>query len=321
MPRPDFPRTIMEFQQRFSEEGECLRYLIDSRWPNGFVCSRCGHDAFYWKEGRKLLECKSCHYQTSVTAGTVMHRSKQPLTLWFLAAYLVTTLTPGLSALQFKEQVGLSSYKTAFMMLHKLRAAMVRHDRTKLSGTVEVDETFIGGKDKPGPPGRGAEGKVLVAGAAEIRSGAVTRIRLKVIQDASRESLTRFIRDNVEVGSTVVTDAWKGYGGLIEYRHIPLVEGTPERASVILPHIHRIFSNLKTWLLGTHHGVSPQHLPAYLNEYVFRLNRRGTRMAAFQTVLGLIAERKGPTYRGLYGIAKGEVLWEHPNPTGGSLRS
>lgn len=320
MPRPDFPRTIVEFQQRFSNEGECLKYLIDSRWPNGFICPKCGNDAFYWKDARKLLECKACHYQASVTAGTVMHRSKQPLTLWFLASYLVTTLTPGLSAWQFKEQVGLSSYKTAFMMLHKLRAAMVRHDRTKLLGTVEVDETFIGGKES-GPGGRGAGGKVLVAGAAEVRSDAVTRIRLRVIKDASRDTLTRFIRDNVEAGSTIVTDAWRGYGGLSEYRHTPLVEGTPERASVILPHIHRIFSNLKTWLIGTHHGVSPQHLPAYLNEYVFRLNRRGTRMAAFQTVLGLIAERRGPTYRGLYGIAKGETTWQHPNPTDGSLGS
>jgi transposase-like protein len=238
--------------------------------------------------------------------------------MWFQAAYLVTTLTPGLSALQFKEQVGLSSYKTAFMMLHKLRAAMVRADRSKLIGTVEVDETFIGGK-KPGPSGRGAAGKVLVVGAAEIRNGAVTRIRLRVIERASKEYLTGFIKDNIETGSTIVTDAWKGYGGLDEYQHIPLVEGTPERASVILPHIHRIFSNLKTWLLGTHHGVSQQHLPAYLNEYVFRLNRRGTRMAAFQTVLGLISERKGPTYRGLYGVAKGSEEWAHPNPSSGSI--
>jgi transposase-like protein len=221
-----------------------------------------------------------------------------------------------MSALQFQKQVGLSSYKTAFMMLHKLRAAMVKHDRTKLAGMVEVDETFIGGK-KSGSSGRGAAGKVLVAGAAEIRNEAVTRIRLRVIKDASRESLTKFIKDNIEASSTIITDAWKGYGGLTDYRHIPLVEGTPERATVILPHIHRIFSNLKTWLLGTHHGVSPQHLPAYLNEYVFRLNRRGTRMAAFQTVLGLVAEREGPTYKGLYGVAKGETTWEHPNPTGG----
>lgn len=313
MPRPDFPTTILEFQQRFSNEGECLRYLIDSRWPDGFICPKCGGAAFYWLEERKLLQCRTCKHQASVTAGTVMHRSKQLLTLWFWAAYLVTTHTPGISALQFKRQVGLHGYEAAFMMLHKLRAAMVREDRSKLKGTIEVDETFIGGKES-GPGGRGAGGKTLVAGAAEVRNGAVRRIRLRVIKDASRDTLTGFIRDNIEAGSTIVTDAWKGYGGLSEYRHTPLLEGTPERASAILPHIHRIFSNLKTWLLGTHHGVSQQHLPAYLNEYVFRFNRRKTPMAAFQTALGLIAERKGPTYKGLYGVAKGEVTWRHPNP-------
>ena len=111
-----------------------------------------------------------------------------------------------------------------------------------------------------------------------------------------------------------MTDAWRGYGELEGYQHTPFIEGTPERASVILPHIHRIFSNLKSWLIGTHHGVSPQHLPAYLNEYVFRLNRRKTPMAAFQTVLGLIAERRGPTYEGLFGVKEGTGEWVHPNP-------
>ena len=315
MPRPDFPRTIMEFQKHFSDEGECLKYLIESRWPNGFSCPRCGDREFYWKESRSLLQCKACSYQASVTAGTIMHRSRQPLTMWFLAAYLVTTHTPGMSALQFQRQVGLTSYQTAFTMLHKLRAALVRTERTKLEGTVEVDETYVGGREA-GKSGRGAGGKVLVAGAAEIRGQTVTRIRLKVAPTASKVSLQNFIKENVEPGSSIKTDAWAGYSGLADlgYKHSATVEGTPERAGIILPHIHRVFSNLKTWLVGTHHGVSEQHLPAYLNEYVFRLNRRQTPMAAFQTCLGLIAERRGPTYRGLYGVKKGSPEWVHPNP-------
>lgn len=313
MARLNFPHTIFEFQQQFSNEEACLKYLMESRWPDGFVCPRCGGVDFYWMKARKLLQCRLCKYQSSVTAGTIMHRSKQPLTLWFWAAYLVTTHTPGMSALQFQRQVGPLSYKTAFLVLHKLRAAMVKSDRTKLSGTVEVDETFIGGR-KVGPPGRGAKGKVLVAGAAEIRNDTVSRIRLEVIRDASRASLSQFVQDNVVESSTVRTDAWRGYGGLVNYHHVPLVEGTPEQATTILPHIHRVFSNLKSWLIGTHHGVSKQHLPAYLNEYVFRFNRRQTPMAAFQTVLGLIAERRGPTYKGLYAVAKGGQEWVHPNP-------
>jgi len=305
MPRPDFPKTIFEFQQWFPDEEACTKFLIQSRWPEGFVCPRCGYNEYFWIDTRKLLECKQCHYQASVTAGTIMHRSKMPLTLWFHAAYLVSTLTPGLSALQFQRQVGLSSYQTAFTMLHKLRAAMVRQNRDRLLGLVEVDETYIGGPE-PGKKGRGAGGKVIVIGAVDVRGKFANRVRLKVIPNVTQEALTTFVQENAEQGATIRTDEWMGYNKLDQagYRH----EIDPD-----LKHIHRVFSNLKTWLLGTHHGVSPQHLQAYLNEYTFRFNRRGTPMAAFQTVLGLSKERMGPTYKGLYGIAKGELGWVHPS--------
>jgi len=232
-----------------------------------------------------------------------------PLKLWFHAAYLVSTLTPGISAVQFQRQIGLQNYETAFTMLHKLRAAMVRQGRDKLSGLVEVDETYVGGK-KAGPPGRGALGKVIVIGAVDIRGKYANRVRLKVIPNVTQDTLTNFVKDNIEDGATIRTDDWMGYNKLEKagYRH---------EIDADLVHIHRVFSLLKTWLLGTHHGVSPQHLQAYLNEYTFRFNRRGTPMAAFQTVLGLAKERKGPTYKGLYGIAKGQRLWVHPaNPFG-----
>ena len=311
MSRPDFPKTIIEFQKRFSDEAECLKYLIDSRWPNGFVCPRCGWTEFYWQGSRNLLECKKCRYQTSVTAGTVMHRSRQPLTSWFWAAYLVTTHTPGMSALQFQRQMGLSSYRTSFMMLHKLRAALVKEGREKLRGTVEIDESYIGGKEA-GPGGRGARGKAIVAAAVEVRGRAAGRVRLRKIPDVTAHALEDFVKENVELGSVVATDGWAGYRGLDKagYQHATI----PGSASEKLPHVHRVFSNLKTWLIGTHHGVSIQHLPAYLNEYTFRFNRRKTPMAAFQTSLGLIAERRGPTYKGLYGVAKGGLAWIHPNP-------
>lgn len=309
MTRPDFPRTIFDFQRMFPTEESQLNFLIQSRWPDGFVCPRCGHTEYYWKAPRKLLQCKSCGYQASVTAGTVMHRSKQPIPVWLQAAYLVTTHTPGISAVQFQRQVGLPSYQTAFGMLHKLRSAMVRQERTKLSGVVEVDETYIGAEIH-GPSGRGAKGKALVVGAVDLNGKYANRVRLKVIPNASGISLRRFIRDNVEAGSTIKTDKWQGYFGLegLGYTHIQTEN---------LPHIHRVIGNLKTWLRGTYHGVSPQHLQAYLNEYTFRFNRRKVPMAAFQTVLGLTKERMGPTYRGLYGVKKGLKEWEHPaNPLG-----
>jgi len=231
--------------------------------------------------------------------------------MWFHAAYMVTTLTPGISAVQFQRQMGIASYKTAFLMLHKLRSAMVRQGRYKLSGVVEVDESYIGGPE-PGKPGRGALGKVLVVGAVDLRGKYANRVRLKVIPNASMAVLTDFVKDDIEIGSAIRTDEWDGYNKLEQegyHRIIALNE---------LTHVHRVFSNLKTWLLGTHHGrVSPQHLQAYLNEYTFRFNRRGTPMAAFQTALGLTGERLGPTYKGLYGVGKGLQLWTHPaNPIG-----
>jgi transposase-like protein len=186
-----------------------------------------------------------------------------PLKLWFHAAYLVTTLTPGISALQLQRQIGLQNYETAFTMLHKLRAAMVRQGRDKLSGLVEVDETYVGGKNA-GPTGRGAEGKVIVAGAVDIRGKNANRIRLRVIPNVTQAVLTDFVQDNVEEGSTIQTDEWLGYNKLEQAGYYHVIDNE-------LVHIHRVFSNLKTWLLGTHHGVSKQHLQAYLNEYTFRL--------------------------------------------------
>jgi transposase-like protein len=245
-----------------------------------------------------------------------------PLVQWFWAAYLVTTHTPGLSALQFARQMDLN-YETAFQMLHKLRAAMVKEGQARLSGVVEVDECYIGG-ERHGKGGRGALGKVLVAGAVEVRGRRAGRIRLRVIRDVSGEQLSAFVKATVEEGSSVKTDGWKGYNGLsvAGYQHKPEVEGDRERAMEILPLVHIAFSNLKTWLLGTHHGsVKKQHMQAYLNEFTFRFNRRRTPMAAFQTVLGLIAERKGPTYAGLYDVVRGGDEWRHPNTTAWAVGS
>ena len=213
MPRPSFPKTIFEFNQWFPDEESCLKFLIQSRWPDGFVCPRCGFNEYYWKEARNLLQCKKCGYQTSITAGTVMHRSRMPLKYWFHAAYLVTTQTPGMSAVQFARQVGLRNYETAFTMLHKLRAAMVRGGRDRIGGTVEVDETYIGG-EKPGPTGRGALGKVIVAGAVDIRGKYANRVRLKVIPNVTQVTLMSFVKDNIQEGSIVKTDDWLGYNKL-----------------------------------------------------------------------------------------------------------
>jgi transposase-like protein len=221
----------------------------------------------------------------------------------FWTAYFLTTETPGISAVQLQRQLGIERYEVVFNMLHKLRSAMVNPERTKISGTIEVDETYIGGPTTGGKRGRGTE-KAIVVIAVENRKGHAGRVRLRHIEDVSGASLIGFIRDIAEKGSTIVTDEFTGYSSLSKYyNHI-------EDENLRLAHL--VASNLKAWIKGTFHGVSEKHLQAYLNEFIFRFNRRKTPMAAFQTVLGLTSKVDWPTYKKLY---SGE--WEHPNPFGG----
>lgn len=297
MPRPDFPRTIVEFQQRFATEAACLDYLAASRWPDGFACPGCGGRRAWVLERRHLWECAACHLQTSVTAGTVMHRTRTPLRLWFWAAYLVATHHPGISAKQLQRQLGIR-YETAWLILQKLRRAMVAPEREPLKVEVEVDECWIGGVE-PEKKGRGPGGKTLVGVAVEVRGKGSGRLRLMPLADAAKPTLTAFVRATVTPGAFVHTDGWKGYNGLVGagYRHDRRSQLAAEPGEEpFLPRAHRSISNLKAWVLGTHRGVSKEHLAVYLDEFVFRHNRRHTPMAAFQTLLGLGALHEPSTY-------------------------
>jgi len=235
---------------------------------------------------------------------------------------LATTHTPGLSATQFQRQLGIKRYETAFQILHKLRAAMVRPGRDKIgtdSCHVEVDETYVGGRTRG--EGRGTTHKVMVAGAVEVRvltkprrKGKrqlyAGRLRLALVASRAGPALEDFVQAAVEPGTTVVTDAWKGYNGLaaLGYTHHPItINGDQTRTEESLPMVHLVFSNLKAWLLGTHHGVSARHLPAYLNEFVFRFNRRFYPMTAVNSILGIAMQAAGPTGEALY-----DGSWTHP---------
>src|SRR3954453_18538463 len=302
MTRPDFPRTLAEFQGRFASEADCRRYLVACRWPDGFRCPRCGEPDAYELAGRELLQCRACRHQTSVTAGTVLHRTHVPLPLWFAAAYLGTPPTPGFSAVQLQRQLGLGRYETAWTMLHKLRRAMVRPERGRLSGGVEVDEAYVGGVEEGRRGGRQRDGaKPVVVGAVEVRGRGSGRVRLAVVEDLSAASLVPFVEASGAPGSVVLPDGWQGYAPLRKgYDHRPSTVGDPKNASKLFPHVHRTFSNLKTWLQGTHHGVSAKHLPSYVDEFVFRFNRRHTPMAAFQSLLGLSSRHAPTTHKMLY---------------------
>lgn len=271
----DYPRTLDEFEKRFAAEEACRDYLAQLRWPEGFRCPRCGHD-HGWPVGRLLIECAGCHRQTSVTAGTIFQDTRKPLQTWLRAIWWVTSQKYGASALGLKRILGLGSYQTAWTWLHKLRRAMVRPGRDRLSGAVEIDETYIGGLDegRKGRPRAGDSRKALVVIAAQKDGRGIGRVRMRRIRRASAEELTSFVRNAVEPGSTVFTDGWNGYAGLskLEYDHHA---GFFQEDGAMLPRVHRIASLLKRWLIGTHQGaVSHEHLEYYLDEYTFRFNRR-----------------------------------------------
>jgi len=287
----------MDFQERFATEAACLDYLAASRWPDGFACPACGGRRAWVLERRHLWECVGCHRQTSVTAGTVMHGTRTPLRLWFWAGYLVATHHPGISAKQLQRQLGLSRYETAWLILQKLRRAMVAPEREPLRREVEIDEFFLGGVEEGQRGGRQRGKKALCGIAIEARGRGSGRLRLQVLPDASGPSLRAFVLATTAAGAIVHTDGWKGYDRLAKlgYDHRRRSR-VAEPGEQLLPRAHRAVSNLKAWLHGTHRGVGDPHLQVYLDEYVFRHNRRRTPMAAFQTLLGLGALRPPTTY-------------------------
>jgi len=275
----DYPRTLAELEARFTSEQACRAYLFQLRWPDGFRCPRCG-GAKSWPLGSVWWRCANCRCEVSMTAGTIFQDTHTPLTLWFRAMWWVTAQKNGVSALGLQRVLGLGSYQTAWAWLHKLRRAMVRPGRERLAGTVEVDETFLGGLEE-GVRGRETEKKALIVVAAQEERRGVGRIRLRRIPDASAGSLIPFIEDSVEPGSVIHTDGWLGYEPLEKtgYQHaVTYLRGREESPSELMPRVHLVVSLLKRWLIGTHQGaVSHKHLDYYLDEFTFRFNRRRSR--------------------------------------------
>lgn len=322
MSRPPFPANFREFQAWFPDEQACLRYLARSRWPDGFICAHCGHTGGYEITARirsrakgatdrtarrikTIWECSACGKQTSATAGTVLDHTRLPLTVWFHAAFLMATDKRGLSAILLDSQLDLGNHKTAWFLLHKLRRAMVNAGRTKISGVIEMDGTYVGGYQPGLKGGRQRKGRkaAMVLVAVEVltrtwtaRDGQVRtreyggRVRAEVVRAETGEWIADFIARNVEPGSMIRSDSLWGYGVAareLGYRYERRVQGNIRETGQVVALAHRVISNLKAWLIGTHHGVGRPHLQAYLDEFVFRFNRRRTPEAAFQTLLGL----------------------------------
>jgi transposase-like protein len=321
------PTGLVGFALRFSDDNKCREYLLKQRWPQGFVCPKCGDSKAYVISTRNSMECSQGH-QTSLTAGTIMHHSRLPLHKWFYGAWLVATLTPGISSVQFQRELEFKRNEPAFMLLHKLRTALYAPDRKKLSSHcdfeghvdhwIEIDETYVGGEESGKEHrGRGSDTKSLVIVAVEVhkwidkKTGEAHtkagRIRMRVIQDASAASIMPFIHDSIVPGSKIWTDAHGGYNQAVGAgfgREITVARRDPDP----LPTMGRVVTNLKRWLIGTHKGaVRSQHLQTYLNEFVYRFDRRHEPWEGFHRALGLsMVLREHPTQDALY-----SGKWQH----------
>lgn len=303
----------------FPDENACLRYLEKIRWPNGFVCSQCSTagEPFRFAARPKVLKCKACHQDSSVTAGTVMHRSKTDIHIWFWAIYLVATQKPGVSALELQSRFGITRYETAYQLLHKLRGAMVRPGRDSIGAEwpLELDIIYVGGKYKSGVQGKTDQTPVVLA--VEIRRKEVRnpktkkivkralagRIRLQALPDKSAASINKFARENIAPGATIISDDGTEFSNLLAlgFKHRPVpMRGDHEKMDKYLPLISRVTTNLKTWIDGTFHGVRKKHLQAYLNEYMFRFNRRFHRGVSFRSLISIGMLNPGLTYQEIY---------------------
>ena len=285
-----YPKSLIEFMDRFPTEIECRKYLLSIRWEHGFLCPSCGYNEYWTNDEISYCICRKCRHRISLLAGTIMQDSKLPVRIWLTAMWLFVTQKDGISAKSLQNNLSLRSYKSAWSLLHKLRIAMVRSSREKLTGIVEVDEEYIGGTLEGGKRGRGSENKQLVAVAVQLdkiagdnpnrsslRDYRLSKIRAKCIPNASKVELHAFIKENVAEGSTLIRDDWSGYYGIDDEGYHSEITKASKATSEDdkLPHIHLAISLIKRWILGTYQGSIDQfNLQTYLEEFTFRFNRK-----------------------------------------------
>lgn len=269
------PITLLQFQDKFSSENACYEHLFRIRWANGFICPKCGYTEYYDLPKRRLYQCKSCKHQTSLTAGTIMHRTRTPLLKWFWAIFLTSHDKRGVSAEQLMVDLELSYY-VAWLMLHKIRKAMgERDEKYLLGGLVELDETFFGAPTEGGKRGRGTDKTPVLVGVSLDKAGRPQYVKMSVISDVKGETLAKFAKENIVAGSTISSDALKSYNALAEsgFIHEPVKFSAKENPDH-LKWLHTFIGNAKAFVGGTYHGLDSKHLQPYLDEFCFRANRR-----------------------------------------------
>jgi len=268
------PMSLFQFHQLFSTEEDCTQHAFDLRWPKGFICPRCQNDKYGLIKSRLLYRCKSCRYQASLTAGSIMHRTRTPLMVWFWTIFLVGCDKRGHSALSLSKEMGIS-YWVAWTMLQKIRKAMGQQDANyRLDGLVEMDEGYFGGTSKTGKRGRGTtKSKVLIAVSTDVDKKHAKFLKMKRVEDFNRSTVEKFVNQHLTDGCTVQTDGLNIYESLSslvkEHQKLTIKTGASP-----LPWVHTIIANAKSFVGGTFHGLAPKHLQAYLDEFCYRFNRR-----------------------------------------------
>jgi len=311
----DYPTTWVQFLDWFHSEQACRDYLEKLRWAGGLICPRCGASSEVGRISRGRLICPACRHQTTATAGTVFDKTRTELRVWFAAIWYVTNQKHGVSALGLQRMLGLGSYETAWAMLHRLRRAMVRPDREFLHGKVEVDETYLALTDRRAPisaVGRQSnttKARVVIA-VEMLQPKGFGRIRIRQIANGDYEHLMPFIKESVRPGAIIHSDGSAAYrklddAGYGHSRTVHLGSGTPAHES--MPGVHRVAALLQRWMMGTHHGaVQPNQLDYYLDEFVFRFNRRTSRSRGllFYRLLQQTVMTKPVTYGKIVEIPK-----------------
>ena len=288
--------SLLEFNQRFPSQKECIEHLFNLRWPNGFICPRCNSPKYGFHSGRFLYQCKDCRYQASLTAGSVMHKTRTPLMVWFWTIFMVACDKRGHSALSISKELKIS-YWIAWTLLQKIRRAMAEQDRRyKLKGIVELDDAYWGDKDKGKKRGRGTtKSKVLVAVSTDTQKEHAGFVKMEVVKKLNQDTVSKFVRENIEPGSKIQTDDLNIYNALadlgVEHEQYPLVSGEKP-----LPWVHIIISNAKAFCLGTYHRFGRKHLQAYLDEFCYRFNRRFWEDQLFDRLLAACTNCESTTY-------------------------
>ncbi|WP_127583131.1 IS1595 family transposase [Paenibacillus koleovorans] len=288
--------TLKRFQEKFHSDDACREHLFQIRWTNGFCCPKCKHHAFYFLETRKLYQCTSCKHQASVTAGTIMQKSRTPLLTWFWAIFLVAHDKRGISAVFLSRELEIS-YPTAWLLLHKIRKAMGDRDaHYQLAGLVELDDAFFGAPTEGGKRGRGTDQTPVLVGVSLNKQGAPQYVKMQVIPNVKGKTLVEFAKQHIEPGSTISSDAYRSYNALAEeYHHQPIkfnVKDNPDH----LKWLHTMISNAKAFIGGTFHGLDAKHLQSYLNEFCFRTNRRQFEGQMFNRLLAACVATDTVTY-------------------------